>query len=211
MRELESGKDKVRKLCEMLRKETLEPAKEKAEQIIQEAEHKAEQILADAKQRADKLLLEAKEELTRQRTVFSSSLDQACKQALSLLKETVEQQLFSPALLTMVQKATLKPEALAGIITAAIKTLEREGTAGEISAYIPASVSVDEVNALLTHEVLQRLSEKTALLGTFAGGVQVRLKESAMILDITAEVLKEIVARYIRKDLREILYRSGNQ
>ena len=211
MRELESGKDKVRKLCEVLRKETLEPAKEKADLIIQEASHKADLILADAKQKAERLLIEAKEELARQRTVFSSSLDQACKQALSLLKETVEQQLFSPALFTMLQKVTTQPEALAGIITAAVKTLEREGTAGDISAYIPAAVSVDDVNALLAREVLGRLKEKTVLLSTFAGGVQVRLQQNAMVLDITAEVLQEIVARYIRKDLREVLYRSGKQ
>ena len=45
MKGIDAGKDKVKKICDVLRKETLEPARKEAEEIIQQAEAKAAEIL----------------------------------------------------------------------------------------------------------------------------------------------------------------------
>ena len=48
MRSLEKGRDKIQKICDKLRHETLEPAIEESQQLLVEARKKAESIVADA-------------------------------------------------------------------------------------------------------------------------------------------------------------------
>ncbi len=45
----DTGKDKVKKICEVLRKETIEPAIDEARGILEEAHSKGEAIIRDAK------------------------------------------------------------------------------------------------------------------------------------------------------------------
>ena len=46
MKGFETGKDKVKKICDVLKKETLEPAKEEAERIIAAAKLRGKRIRA---------------------------------------------------------------------------------------------------------------------------------------------------------------------
>ena len=56
MKGLESGKDKVKKICDALRRETLEPAERQAADIIEKAQREADEILADAHTQAKKMV-----------------------------------------------------------------------------------------------------------------------------------------------------------
>lgn len=208
MREPESGKDRVQKICEILRKETLEPAKVKAEQILIDAETQATQIVEKAHQEAREILERNKKEIARERTIFQSSLGQACKQVLQKLEQSIEKEFFDKNLLHWVSQASVDPTALSGLITAVVKAIDREGIVGDVSVYIPDLVSVDAVNRLLAHSVLERLKENTVLIGTFAGGIEVKLKEKNITLDIRSEVLKDLVAHYLHSDFRSVLYQE---
>ena len=59
MKGLESGKDKVKKICDILRKETLEPAQDEARGLIESAKEQAQQLIEEAKQEAERLKAEA--------------------------------------------------------------------------------------------------------------------------------------------------------
>ena len=48
MKGLESGKDKIQKICDALRKETLEPAKQEAREIVENAHMQASEIVTEA-------------------------------------------------------------------------------------------------------------------------------------------------------------------
>jgi len=67
MEAVETGKDKVKKICEVLRKETLEPALQEAEGIVGEANGKAEAILEQAKAKAQMMIQEAERTLKKGR------------------------------------------------------------------------------------------------------------------------------------------------
>ena len=60
MRSLEKGQDKIQKICDKLRHETLEPAEREAQQIIEEARKKAEAIQAEAERHAEQLIKQAR-------------------------------------------------------------------------------------------------------------------------------------------------------
>ncbi len=206
MKGLETGKDKVKKICEALRKETLEPAQLEAEELIAIAKAEGEKIIADAKRAMDKMHADARAEIEQRKTVFQASLNQACRQAIELLKQNIEERLFNRGLSSLIIKHTQDPNVLAQLITAVVKALEKDGIDADLSAYIPAAVPAKAVNGLLAQEILDKLREKSVLLGEMEGGVEVKLHQENITVDISDIALKELVASYTRKEFRDMFF-----
>ncbi|HEY5259843.1 MAG TPA: V-type ATP synthase subunit E [Rhabdochlamydiaceae bacterium] len=206
MKGLETGKDKVKKICEVLKQETLDPARREADEIIAAARLKAEELVEDAHRNIEKMHRKVKEEIEMERTVFQASLSQACRQTIEILKQTIEDKLFNHELTKQLGQRLRQPDVLGALITAVVNAVEKEGIDTEISAFIPAAVPASAVNAFLTDAILHRLKEKSVLLMPIAGGVEVKLHKEHVTIDISEATLKELVAQYIRKDFRELFF-----
>lgn len=206
MKGRETGKDKVKKICDVLRRETLDPAMKEAEQIVRSAKEQAERIVAAGHKEAEKLKDEARQDIERQKNVFQSSLNQACKQAIESLKQSIEEKLFNQQLGRMITSHTQDPKVLAQLIGAVVKGIEKEGIEVVLSVYVPANVPARSVNLLLSHEILDKLKEKGVLIGPLTGGIEVKLHKENVTIDISDTALKELVANYIRKDFREMIF-----
>jgi V/A-type H+-transporting ATPase subunit E len=206
MKGLESGKDKVKKICEVLKKETIEPAIREAEDIVKKAQVEAEKIIQQATDQAAAVVDEAKKDVERQKNVFQSSLHQACKQSLELLRQEIENNLFNKELARVLDKQSSDPKAIAEIITSVVKAIDKEGIEADISAYVSSSVPASSVNRVLAGSIIERLKEKSVLLTNIQGGVCVKLHNQNITIDISDAALRELVARYIRKDFREMLF-----
>lgn len=208
MKGLETGKDKVKKICDVLKRETLEPAQHEADEIVASARRHADEILADAHQEAKKLVEDAFAEIEKQKAIFQASMGQACRQTLDALKEKIEQKLFNPELSKLVAKPMQDPKLMAQLINAMIHALEKEGTKSDLSVVISSAISAKAINELLASEVLQRLKEKGVLISSLSGGIEVKLVDHNMTIDLSDEAVRELVATYIRKDFREYLFRK---
>ncbi len=209
MKGLEAGKDKVKKICEVLRKETIEPAKQQAEEIVDSARRQADEVLAGAEDQAEKMIAEARAEIERQRTVFQASLTQACRQTIEALKEKIIEKLFNPQLAQLISKPLQDPKVIAQLITAVVEAIKKDGLEADLSAYISSSVSSSEVAALLARGILEHLKEKSLLLSPIGGGVEVKILRDNITIDLSDATLRELVANYIRKDFRELLFTHG--
>jgi V/A-type H+-transporting ATPase subunit E len=208
MKGLETGSDKVKKICKVLKEETLEPAQREAGDLIEMARRKAEEILLQAREQAEKLLAQTKSEIEKQKAVFQASLFQACRQTLESLKEKIERKLVSPELGRLVAQSMQNPKDLAGLITAAVEALHKEGLEANLSVYISSAVPIKDVNQLLSVGILERLREKSVLLSSIGGGIEVKLVKENITIDLSDSALKEIVSEYIRKDFREFIFGS---
>lgn len=206
MKNLEAGRDKVRKICEALKKETLEPAKHEAEELVASARRHADEILADAKDEAERIVESARLEIERQRNIFQASLSQACRQTLETLKEKIEEKLFNPELRKLILKPMQDPKMIAQLITSVVKAIDKEGLEADLTAYIPSAVPAKDVNQLLASEIIQRLKEKGVLLSPIGGGIEVRIVQDNITIELSDAALKELVANYIRKDFRELVF-----
>lgn len=209
MKGIESGKDKVKKICDILRRETLEPAEAEAGQVVRAAKEQADQIVAAAQKEAENIQLEARQEIERQKNVFQSSLAQACKQALDALKQSIEEKLFNQELGRILAKHMQDPQVLAQLTNAVVNAMEKGGLDADISVYIPAAVAARSVNALLAKEVIEKLKEKSVLVGPLTGGIEVKMHKENITIDITDRALKELLASYIRKDFRELIFSAS--
>lgn len=208
MESLETGKDKIKKICDILKKETLEPAKEEAKQILDVADQEAHQIIHDAEIKAEEILKGAKAKVEKEREIFQNSLMQACRQGIEALKQDIENTLFNTELDAWISAQTIDPKVGAKLISVLVEAIEKEGTSAHFSALIPKAIPAEKINALLTKEILNKLENHSVRVGDFIGGVQLKLHDKKLTLDISDKALKELLAQYIRKDFRELLFRS---
>ena len=191
-----------------MRRDTLEPAQAEAEAILLSANGSAAEIIAEARREAEGILEEARQEIQRQKNVFESSLSQACKQAIESLKQTIERQLLNKELGALIGKKMQDAKVLSELIEVVIRGIREKGIDVDLSVYIPAAVPARSVNALLAHEWIDQLREKSAVIGVMSGGIEVKLHQENVTIDISDATLKELVANYIRKDFRELIFNT---
>lgn len=206
MRSLEKGQDKIQKICDKLRHETLEPAEKEAQRIVEEAEKKAEATQAEAERHVDQLIKQARGQIEQERNVFHSALQQAAKQTVEGLRQEIEHKLFNEELQQILDKQMADPRVIAELISGIVKAIEKEGLTTDLTAVIPRVVLPDDVNALLVESVRKRLKGKPLEIGSFAGGAQVKLIGKKMTIDLTDQAIKELLANYIRKDFRKLIF-----
>ncbi|MBA3239191.1 MAG: V-type ATP synthase subunit E [Parachlamydiaceae bacterium] len=209
MKTLEKGQDKIKRICEVLKKETLEPAQIEAEKIIKEAKERADQILLEAKKQAKKTIDEAKLSIEQERNVFHSSLAQASKQSLEALKQAVEQKLFNGTIDEQVIKESSAAPIVAKLINAIVEGIEKEGVSKDFTVFVSKNTSPDEVARSLAGNVLNSLKAHPIQVGTFAGGVQVKLNDKKLALVITDKEISEFLKNYARKDFREFIFNGS--
>jgi len=208
MKGLDAGRDKVKKICDILKKETLEPAKKEAQDILVQAEAKAKEIVEETEKKCLQIQEEFRREMERQREIFHASLKQASRQAVELLKQGIEEKFFHPELMQLLTKPLQEPKVVAQLVETVVRAIEKEGIETNLSVYIPAHVSAGAINTLLGQKILEKLKEKTVMLGVFGGGIQVKLHDAHITLDISVDALKELLAGWVRKDFREFFFGS---
>jgi V/A-type H+/Na+-transporting ATPase subunit E len=209
MKTLEKGQDKIKKICEVLRDETIDPAKRQGEELIQEAQKKAEKIIAEGQKAVAKMHENAKVEIENIKNAFDASLSQAAKQSLEALKQAVEQHFFNKSLSTIIEKKSADPQLVASLINAIVQALQKEGLSANLNAIIPETINPDDVNTLLLNDVTNALKGGTVEIGSFAGGAQIKLSDKKMTIDISDKALKDILSNYVvRKEFRKIVFES---
>ncbi len=206
MRSLERGQDKIKTICDQLRHKTLEPAQKEAAEIIEKAHKLADEIQNSAQQDREKLLQQVRSEIEQERNVFHISLQQAAKQALEGLRQQIEQQLFSKELQHSLESILVNPKVIADLIAGLIAAIEKDGIGTDFSAVIPNLISSEQVNALLLENIRKKLQDHPLEIGNFQGGAQLKLHGKKMVLDLSDQAIKELLARYLRKDFRTLIF-----
>ena len=206
MKSVDTGKEKVKKICEVLRKETIDPAKKEGDQIIAKAKHSAEGIVADAKKEAARLLDEARSKVEEERNVFKASINLACKKSIDMLKQSVEEKIFNPQLAEFCKAATNDSKVAADLISAIIKSIDKEGVDGDLKAVVSKDVDLDAVNKAILKGAIEKLKSKSVEVGSIEGGVQVKIVDQNLTIDMSDESLKNLLASFVRDDFRSVIF-----
>lgn len=206
MKSLESGKNKMQKICDALRKETLEPAKQEAKEIIENAHLQAAEIINEAKERVQGLLQSAVSEIDQKKKAFESTLQLASRQGVEKLKQRIEKEILVQGLMDLVADEASDPKFLSEWIGSFLQVLEGKGIDEDLSVIVPKSVTARSINALLVSRFLDRLKEKSVVLGDFDGGMQIKLHDRKITIDISDRALRELIAEFIRRDFRDLIF-----
>lgn len=208
METLEQGKQKLVEICDLLKKDTLEPAQKEAASIVDAAKTESQKIIDQANEQAKGILDEVGKKIEQERVLFNTSLDVASKQTFDKLREEVEDKLFHQELGHLVQQISHDPETVARLVNVIIEVIEREGLNGNISLGLAKSIKPEEISKFLIKEVSTKLSKKEIPVEAISGGAVVCLKDKQISVDISDESLKELLGSYLRSSFREILFRN---
>lgn len=206
MKTLENSQDKIQKICDKLKRQTLEPAEEAARKIIEDAKKEAEEIKAESLRHAEQILKQAKAQIEQERSVFHSSLQQSSKQAVESLRQEIEHKFFNEELKNLLDKPLNDPKIVAELINGIVKALEKDGLKTDLVAIIPRLVSANDVIPHLLEEVKKRFNGKPVEIGNFNGGAQVKISGKKMTVDLSDQAVKELLANYMRKDFRSLIF-----
>jgi V/A-type H+-transporting ATPase subunit E len=204
---IDSSKKKVKKICDVLIKETLEPAQKKAEDIIEEAQKKAASMIAEAKEKGAQLIKEAEAKIKEKQTVFDSSIKIAAQKTLTLLRDQIEHQLFLPELESQIKKCLGKKDVVVKLIDALVHALNVEGIKADLSVIISKDFNPEEICAAILEESLSALKGKVIRLGEEKSGVTLKCEGYHLSLDVTDDAIREIVSAYASEQLRKILFK----
>jgi len=202
MTDLEKADMRIQVICDKIRSETLDPAKEQAQEIIENARREAERILHHAHNDSERLIKETRKSLDEEKQIFESSLEQASKQSIELLKQKIEESLFNPTLEKWIKDSLGNASSYATLIEALVKAIQKDGIRTELSVKIPQDFKADTINAQLSQDIIKQLKNNSVELSDLPGGIQVKILGKNMVLDISSTALEEIVGSFIHKDFR---------
>lgn len=203
---LDTDQDKIKKICDLLRKDTLEPAEKRAAQILETAQAEVSRIILEAEKEAEKIIRKAQTEMDQERKIFELSMLQSGKQGVEMMRQQIQETLFAPELERLISDQAKDPQLIARIIEAIVKAVEREGLVSDLVAYVPKNISPKEISALLVSSVADKLTPQGVEAGPFKGGAKVRLVNKNMTVDMSDDALRELFAAFIRKDFRKWVF-----
>lgn len=203
-----SAQDKLKQICDALREETLKPAEEEAGSIVHNAREQAKRIFEEAKEEAQRIIRSAEETADQTLKKGEAALVQAGKRSLENLKQAVETKIFRESLGEWLDHVATDPEVSAKLVQALVQVVDTQGISGNLSAYIGKHVSARAVNEALGKEITSKLKEKGVSVGNFSGGAELKVEERNWVLDMSSEVLLDLLTRFLQKDFREMIFQS---
>ncbi|MDN3504819.1 MAG: hypothetical protein P0S95_04510 [Rhabdochlamydiaceae bacterium] len=205
MKLIDSSDKKVKKICDVLVRETLEPAKKQAEEIIEEANLAAKKCIELAQQKGRQIIEKARLDVEEKQRVFDSSLKVSSQKALTALRDQIEKQLFSDELDAQVSKYLSEKDVVAKLIDALISTLNKEGLKTDLDVIISNKFKPEEISAALLEASRLSLSDKGVSVASM-DGVIIKSVEKSFSIDVTDEAIKLLMSRYAQESLRKILF-----
>ena len=209
METLEKGKNKLGQICDILRKETLEPAQGEAQKIIEDAKGEAQKIIEKANLDAKSIIDDAHQKVEQEKKLFETSMDLGVKQTFHQLKELIQNKIFNDELLNLSNKVISEKDLLSKIVAAVVSAVDKEGLDARFSVYINEAISTEEFSKYLAEKALSRVkSGEIAIETSSSSGARVVLKDQKMSVDISEQSLKELMGSFLKESFKDVLFKN---
>lgn len=205
---LDKGKNKLGEICDILRKETLEPAQKEAKQIIESSKKEGDKIIERAMLEARQLVEEAQSKIAQEKKLFESSMDLASKQTFNQLQHMVFEQLFNQGLSDLSSSILRQGDVMAKLVATIINTLEKEGLNGNVSLALAKEINPSEVSKYLVATAIEKVKNGGVKIDTLAEGARVEIKDKKMTIDVSPQSLKDLMGNFLRDSFKQILFKN---
>lgn len=206
MRLLETGNDKVKKICDVLRKETLDPAKKEANMILDSAKAEADKIMKHAQEKAAHMIHDAEERLKKQEEVFKASLNLAFKQAIAKLKSDIQQKLFNKSLHQKISSDLNNSTLLAECLKSIFEALKQSGLETDAQIVLSSKFTQEQIAQAITHAGLDSLKNHIHADVEVSAGVKIRLENNHLTIDLSDETLEQIILTFASDTLKKLVF-----
>ena len=114
--------------------------------------------------------------------------------------------IFSANLHSFVVEGSNGPAEIAQLIRALAEAVAKEGVSSDFAAVVSSTVNAGALNQAIGQEILNRLQGKAVQIGEIAGGMQMKLLDKKVTLDISNQALMDLLGRHLRKDFRDKIF-----
>jgi V/A-type H+/Na+-transporting ATPase subunit E len=208
MKKLESGQDQLQRICDTLRHDTLAPALAEARRIEAEAQQTAHRLVEEAQRKASERETVARERIKQEQEIFQQNLQQALKQAVALLRQEVEHSLLRKGVAGALRQPMSRPDLMAHLVEAMVEAIRKEGIDADLSVEVGKAISKEDLVKALGESVLEEIHKGRIVTASFPTGIAVKIEGEDVTLDMSESALKEWLARFLRKDFRDVLFGS---
>lgn len=208
METLEKGKSKLGEICEILRKETLEPAQNDAKGIVDSARIESQKIIELAHAEAKQIMDDAHAKIEQERKLFENSMDLASKQSFDELRQKVEEHLFAIELSQLGAGMLKEGELVAKLLGAIINAIEKEGLGSNLALAISGILKPEEISKHLMDGIKQKLEKNEIPIESIDSGAVIKIVDKKMRIDVSEQSLKELMGTFLRDSFRQILFKN---
>ena len=196
---------KIQEICDIITKETLTPAKEKADLIIEDAKKEAAEIIREANEERNRLIEKTRQEIEKEKRVADSSIELAVKQALSRLRSSIHS-LFSAELKDMFKSGLKSSDIVAKVINSVVSAIESKGVKTSLTAQVSKDLDLKEVQSALLENVKKSLGSEGVQLSELPSGVVIKQTEKSFAVEVSDKALIEMLGEYLTDNLQEKLF-----
>lgn len=208
MEALEKGKAKLGEICDILKKETLEPAQNEAKNIIDSAKNESGQIIERAHAEAKQIIDSAMAKIDQERKLFENSMDLASKQTFDELRQRVEEHLFGLEVSKLSHEMIQSNELIAKLIATIMGAIEKEGLKTNLSLALSSSIKPEDVSKHLANEMAEKLKSGEIKVESIAGGAVVKVADDNLKIEVSEQSIKELMGSFLRESFRNILFKN---
>jgi V/A-type H+-transporting ATPase subunit E len=205
---LETANNKVKEICDVLRRETLEPAQNEAKRIILDAEKEAEELIRKAKEEALRIKEETKLELKKEMEVHNGSIQLAIRQGVSALRQEIEK-IFSAILSRDIEMVMSSEDAISRAVSVIFELIEKNGLGVNLGVLIPKHVDIQAICKRLVEKFKHKLQSSAIPVDGIKGGVEIKLIDKKISIEMTDVAVKELLASYVIPELRAQIFCEG--
>jgi V/A-type H+-transporting ATPase subunit E len=186
----------VQSLLDKIKREGIEEANTRAQEILAEARGEAERIIGEAQDEAEKLLAEAKAEIARNREAFESSMSQAGRDLVLGLKNDMSR--LCQRIMEKEVASALTPEVMKEIILR-MAGAWRVGEPGQGIEVLTSEKDRENLEKWLFHSLRDELKTGITLkpIDRIRAGFRIGEKGGSLHYDFTHEGVAEILMEYL--------------
>lgn len=208
MEALEKGKAKLGQICDILKKETLEPAQNEAKGIIDSAKNESKQIIERAHAEAKQILDSAMAKIDQERRLFENSMDLASKQTFDELRQRVEKELFGIEISKLSKEMIQSHELISKLIATITNAIEKEGLGANLSLALSSSIQPQEVSKHLVKEIAEKIKKGEIKVESIESGAVIQVVDDNLKIEVSEQSIKELMGSFLRESFRKILFKN---
>lgn len=193
----------LQELIQKIKDDGVKSAQEEAQKILGEAKEEAEQIVAQAQKEAEQLKIQAQNDALRFESSSKEALNQAARNLLIQLRQSVEDQLN----LIVSQEASqaLKGKSLLESISVVMENWSK-GDSADLKLMIPEE-ELKSIEKDLKDKLSSKMKDGLELqpFTDLEAGFRISSQDGKMFYDFSDEELTRMISRYLNSGLQELL------
>ena len=200
--------NKLQALTDRLYNEGLSKGRQEADQLLAKAREEAQAIVAKAREEADALLAAAEKQAAATRTMVDGDLKMASTQAISALKQQVENMVITKAVAEPVGAALSDSKFVQELIATVVKAFNAANPDGVGLDVILPEAGQNQLEKAFTNEAIKNLSKGIEVKNVkgLANGFKIGPKDGGYQLSFTGDDFTGLIGEYLRPATKKILF-----